>query len=275
MMFAGSYFLIIYYLPIYFQTIDGVDPAQSGVRNLPLILGVTFATIFSGASISSNGHAFPVLVVGATLATIAAGLIYTIDIGTSSGKWIGYQLLGGVGYGLAFQVPIIMVQASAPPEDLAAATSILTCKRPSTSCVRLRVLCRLTPPKSSRPSVAPSSSPQPSRPSSTRSSGRLHELAPDINPGLIISTARHPGAPGLLRCRAACGSGFVHGGAQGRLRHCRGWHGTRFHRWPCRPLEETRHGSRQDCCCPPPFKSYRSAFHFGVLRRYVYVVLLQ
>ena len=31
-------FLLIYYLPIYFQAIDNTSPIESGVRNLPLIL---------------------------------------------------------------------------------------------------------------------------------------------------------------------------------------------------------------------------------------------
>ena len=37
---AASFFVLIYYLPIYFQSIDGVSASQSGVRNLPLILGI-------------------------------------------------------------------------------------------------------------------------------------------------------------------------------------------------------------------------------------------
>lgn len=123
--FAGAYFLIIYYLPIYFQSIDNVSPTDSGVRNLPLILAVTIATVASGSFISVNGMATPVAVLGAVLATIAAGLIYTFDIGTPSGKWIGYQILGGVGWGLAFQVPIITGQATAPAEDLAEVTAII------------------------------------------------------------------------------------------------------------------------------------------------------
>ncbi|KAG8160985.1 hypothetical protein KVR01_009249 [Diaporthe batatas] len=123
--FAGAYFLIIYYLPIYFQSIDNVSPTDSGVRNLPLILAVTVSTIVSGGIISKTGFATPVAVFGAALATVAAGLIYTFDIGTPSGKWIGYQILGGVGWGLAFQVPIITGQASAPAEDLAEVTAII------------------------------------------------------------------------------------------------------------------------------------------------------
>lgn len=123
--FAGAYFLIIYYLPIYFQSIDNVSPTDSGVRNLPLILAVTVSTVVSGSFISATGIATPVAVFGSALATVAAGLIYTFDIGTPSGKWIGYQILGGIGWGLAFQVPIITGQASAPPEDLAEVTAII------------------------------------------------------------------------------------------------------------------------------------------------------
>ncbi|KAM7206571.1 Major facilitator superfamily domain containing protein [Naviculisporaceae sp. PSN 640] len=123
--FAGSYFVLVYYLPIYFQSIDNQSPTQSGVRNLPLILGVTLATIVSGASVSANGIAAPIAVGGAAIATVAAGLLYTLDIGTSSGKWIGYQVLAGLAYGAGFQIPIIIGQANAAPEDLSSVTAII------------------------------------------------------------------------------------------------------------------------------------------------------
>lgn len=125
---AGAYFVILYYLPIYFQSIDDVSPIESGVRNLPLILAVMVATIVSGGSITATGLATPLEVGGTTIATIAAGLIYTLDIGTSSGKWIGYQILAGLGYGGAFQIPIIIAQATATPADLAEVTAIVLCK---------------------------------------------------------------------------------------------------------------------------------------------------
>ncbi len=129
-LFAGSYFIIIYYLPIYFQSIDNSSPTDSGVRNLPLILAVTVATVASGAAVSATGHAAPVAVGGAAIATVAAGLLYTLDIGTSSGKWIGYQILGGLAWGAAFQIPIITGQGTAAPEDISSVTAIILCKSP-------------------------------------------------------------------------------------------------------------------------------------------------
>ncbi|KAL8650558.1 MAG: hypothetical protein Q9210_003750 [Variospora velana] len=123
--FSGAYFLIIYYLPLYFQVIDGVSAAMSGARNLPLILAVTVSMIASGAYISVTGIAAPILVVGTALGVVCTGLLYTFDIGTEQAKWIGYQVIGGVGWGIASQIPIITVQATAPAVDLAEVTVIL------------------------------------------------------------------------------------------------------------------------------------------------------
>jgi MFS family permease len=126
--FFGSYIVLIYYLPIYFQSINGVAAIESGVRNLPFIIAVSIFTVVSGVLISMTSYPAPFLIVGAALATIGCGLIYTLDIGTSTGKWIGYQILAGVGNGLGVQVPIIMAQAYSDADDMAATTAILMCK---------------------------------------------------------------------------------------------------------------------------------------------------
>ncbi|KAK4122176.1 MFS general substrate transporter [Parathielavia appendiculata] len=124
-LFAGAYFIIIYYLPIYFQSIGNTSPTESGVRNLPLILSVTVATVASGVGISITGIAAPVAVGGAAIATIAAGLLYTLDIDTDTGKWVGYQILGGFAWGAAFQVPIIIGQGTSAPDDISSVTAII------------------------------------------------------------------------------------------------------------------------------------------------------
>ncbi|EED18980.1 efflux pump antibiotic resistance protein, putative [Talaromyces stipitatus ATCC 10500] len=124
-LFAGSYFIVIYYLPIYFQSIQSVSPTLSGVRNLPLIISMSIALIVSGGSITKTGHTAPLMVIGGAIATIGSGLLYSLDIGTSTGKWIGYQIVGGVGWGLAYQVPINAAQGSVDPSDIASVTGII------------------------------------------------------------------------------------------------------------------------------------------------------
>ena len=123
--FSGAYFLIIYFLPVYFQSVDNVSAAMSGVRNLPLILAVTISMLISGAYISVTGIAAPITVVGTALGVISMGLLYTLDVDTSEGKWIGYQLIGGIAWGIASQIPIITVQATASASELPEVTAIL------------------------------------------------------------------------------------------------------------------------------------------------------
>ncbi|KAK5313081.1 hypothetical protein LTR93_011076 [Exophiala xenobiotica] len=109
--FAGSFFTLLYYLPIYFQAIDGASAQTSGVHNLPLIIAMTITTIASGGVITAFGHYVPVLVSGGVVTTIGMGMIYTLQIGSRSSHWIGYQVLAGLGVGFAFQVPQIVAQS--------------------------------------------------------------------------------------------------------------------------------------------------------------------
>ncbi|KAJ5799057.1 uncharacterized protein N7518_001125 [Penicillium psychrosexuale] len=125
--FFGSYIVVIYYLPVYFQSIDGVSAISSGVHNLPFIISVSIFTVLSGVFISMTGYPAPFIISAAVVNTIGCGLIYTFSIGTSAGKWIGYQILAGVGNGFCVQVPMIMAQGNSDACDMAATTAILMC----------------------------------------------------------------------------------------------------------------------------------------------------
>lgn len=125
---AGVFFLIIYLLPLYFQTTQGVSPTTSGVRNLPLIVPWLVASIIAASFVQSTGYVKPILPFGAMLATIGTGLFYTLDIGTSTGKWAGYQILAGAGWGASIQFPMIIAQSSVQPQDLSMITATVLCK---------------------------------------------------------------------------------------------------------------------------------------------------
>ncbi|CAF9939967.1 MAG: hypothetical protein HETSPECPRED_002117 [Heterodermia speciosa] len=122
--FAGSFFTLLYYLPIYFQSVDNVSASQSGVNNIPLVLGISLLTVFSGAIISKVGHYVPFLLVGSAIATVGAGLLYTLDIGTPSSHWIGYQALSGIGIGISIQVPMIANQSFVKMSQISSVTAI-------------------------------------------------------------------------------------------------------------------------------------------------------
>lgn len=138
-LFAGSYFVTLYYLPIYFQSIKNASPIGSGVRNIPLIVMFSIATFGSGKAITKTGIAAPYLVAGSVLATISAGLLFTLDVETSTGKWVGFQIFSGFAFGLSLQVPVVIAQAFAEPTDMAPTTAIIICKLAFTLSYRLPV----------------------------------------------------------------------------------------------------------------------------------------
>lgn len=126
--FAGSFFITLYYLPIYFQSVDDTSPIGSGVRNIPLIGLFGITTYLTGRAITQWGVAAPLLTAGGVITTITAELFFTMGIGTSDGKWVGYQILAGFGYGIALQVSVPIAQAFAEPGDIAPTTAILICE---------------------------------------------------------------------------------------------------------------------------------------------------
>ncbi|PGH14665.1 hypothetical protein AJ80_05846 [Polytolypa hystricis UAMH7299] len=122
--FLFAAFSRVYNIPIYFQAIDGVSPTESGIRVLATILPVSLFTFVGAATVQRIGYYQIYLIIAGTLATIGSGLIYTFYIGTPAPMYIGYQVILGVGVGLAMQVPVIFAQTTAKQEDMAMAMSV-------------------------------------------------------------------------------------------------------------------------------------------------------
>ncbi|RFU34012.1 hypothetical protein B7463_g2269, partial [Scytalidium lignicola] len=115
---------------------DGTSAAESGIRNLPMIIGALSAApaeiydtaIFAGLSgsfILAAGYFTPFLLLGSGLFTIGSGLTYTLGIGSSAAQYIGYQVILGIGQGLCIQVPVIVCQAFSHPADIPTVTAIV------------------------------------------------------------------------------------------------------------------------------------------------------
>lgn len=126
--FGGAYFTILYYIPIYFQSVYSNSAIGSGVKMLALIIPLTIAAIVQGFALSKIGIVPLFWIIGGALATVGSGLFYTMDNNTSAGKWIGYQIVVGFASGATFQVAISNAQVHAPPEDMSQVTAIVNCE---------------------------------------------------------------------------------------------------------------------------------------------------
>lgn len=121
---AGAFFPFQFTLPVQFQSVDALSASQSGVRLIPLILGVSIFSLVSNGLLTFWRHYKPFLLAGALLATAGASSIYTLNAHASTSTWIGFELLTGMGVGLALQIPMIANQAAVGAEDIAPVTAL-------------------------------------------------------------------------------------------------------------------------------------------------------
>ena len=89
----GSLLVIYgYYLPVWFQAIQGKSPQNSGLSLIPLLLSNVVFVMAAGAAISKSGYYVPFLIIGAVLSIAGSALISTWQVNTGSGQWIGFQV---------------------------------------------------------------------------------------------------------------------------------------------------------------------------------------
>ncbi|KAF2499315.1 MFS general substrate transporter, partial [Lophium mytilinum] len=105
---GASFFIMVYYLPIWFQAIKGVSATKSGIMNLPTILGLVIMSMISGGLVTVIGYYTPFMLASTILMTIGAGLLTTFETDTGHAKWIGFQFLFGAGVGLGMQQTLIV-----------------------------------------------------------------------------------------------------------------------------------------------------------------------
>ena len=114
------------YLPTYIQYVDGVSATMSGVRTLPMVVGLLGTSLLSGIVVGRTGKykIFPI----AGTALMAVGLYLMSTMGRGTGVWLEslYMFILGLGIGLAMQVLTIAVQNTVPYHEMGTATSGVT-----------------------------------------------------------------------------------------------------------------------------------------------------
>ena len=111
------------YLPQYMQVVRGISPTLSGLRLLPLMVGLLLTSIGTGFLVTKWGRYKIFPVVGTALMTL--GLFLLSRLGTNTSFWLVslYLFVLGVGIGCSLQVLVIAVQNAVDYKDLGAATS--------------------------------------------------------------------------------------------------------------------------------------------------------
>ena len=124
---SAAFFLTIYFLPLYFQFVQGNTALTSGVRLLPFMLVGIFFLIANGAVMGKTGLYMPWFVAGSALVVVGAALMHTVGVETSQGVIYGFSVILGVGIGTYSQAAMSVAQAKVPVEQVAVAVSFISC----------------------------------------------------------------------------------------------------------------------------------------------------
>lgn len=115
----------VYYLPLWFQAIKGATAVKSGIMSIPLVLALVVAAMLCGAMVQRFGYYTPFMYGSVVLASIGAGLLTTFHEDTNHSKWIGYQVLFGLGIGMGMQQSGLAVQTVLKHKDVPTGSALM------------------------------------------------------------------------------------------------------------------------------------------------------
>ena len=121
----GSWMAILFYIPLFYQAVDGFSATQAGVRLLPNVIAAVSGSLTGGLLMQRTGKyrrltvvAYSTSTLGTLLIILCTGLVVNNTYGISSGL-----VLGGFCLGIGTTTTLIGLIANAAPEDQALATA--------------------------------------------------------------------------------------------------------------------------------------------------------
>lgn len=114
------------FLAQYFQIARGESPTASGLRTMPMILGLAISSLFVGRLVTKTGRWKRYLVAGSATATVGFALLGTLRADTGFAAVAVYMALVGIGLGATMQNLVLSVQNTVPGTQLGAATATVS-----------------------------------------------------------------------------------------------------------------------------------------------------
>ena len=121
----GGWLAVLFYLPLFFQAVDGFSASQAGVRLLPGIAAGVSGSLFGGLVMQKTGRyywltvsAYTILTLGLVPIILCTGVLTNNTYGISAGL-----VLCGFSNGIGVTTSLIGLIANAAVEDQAVATA--------------------------------------------------------------------------------------------------------------------------------------------------------
>nr|A0A7L8UVD5.1 RecName: Full=MFS-type efflux transporter ffsH; AltName: Full=Cytochalasans biosynthesis cluster protein ffsH [Aspergillus flavipes]QOG08945.1 FfsH [Aspergillus flavipes] len=116
-------FWVVYFYPVYFQSVLGNTPTISGVHLLPFEVSFPIFAAVGGGLVSKTGRYKPIHMVATSIVTIAIGASSVLTQHTHKAAWAVLQIFIGMGLGSLISTTLQAVQAGLPESETAASTA--------------------------------------------------------------------------------------------------------------------------------------------------------
>ena len=123
---TGGIYVLMLYLPLWFQVVRDKTSLSSGVLITPTIGAYVIGSVVAGGATTATTYYNPPMILGTALLITGAAVPTTLDPSTSTSKIIGYELLYGFGAGFGFGQPSYIVQTLLPESDVAIGITFIT-----------------------------------------------------------------------------------------------------------------------------------------------------
>jgi hypothetical protein len=115
---------VLYFFPLYFQSVLGSTPARSGVQILPTFMILLPFAMASGLVVTKFGRYRPMHHLGFAIMMIGFGLATLLTSTSSTAEWVIYQGIVAAGSGIIISSLLPAIQASLSDSDSAASTAL-------------------------------------------------------------------------------------------------------------------------------------------------------
>ena len=136
---GAAYYTYLYFLPLYFQNVQGKSPLLSAALQIPLVITQSLVSTLAGLYISYRNRYVEVIWLGFGLWTLGAGLLVLCDDSIHIGLVSFFLVILGSGTGCVFQPTLVALQVHCPKSQRAVVTSNRNFIRMSGAAVGLAV----------------------------------------------------------------------------------------------------------------------------------------
>jgi MFS family permease len=118
-------FIVIYFIPIYFQFVHNDSALMAAIRLLPYVIITVTTNVLTGHFLARLRYYMPIYVVSGILITVGGTLLTVhLDPNTSEATIYGLTVVLAVGTGLTMQINYAIAAIKAPAKDMGNAISL-------------------------------------------------------------------------------------------------------------------------------------------------------